>query len=95
MAVGKQIAARLGYRRAVLELGGNDPLIVLRDADLDEASRLAGDRRVQNSGQRCTAVKRIIVEEAIADALVERASPRRRPRCGSAIRSTRRPRSAR
>ena len=39
VAVGKSIAARLGYRRAVLELGGNDPLIVLADADLEEATR--------------------------------------------------------
>src|SRR5262249_28033529 len=41
VAVGKAIAARLGYRRAVLELGGNDPLLVLEDADLDEAAQLA------------------------------------------------------
>lgn len=67
-AIGKRIAAQLGYRRAVLELGGNDPLLVLRDADLDEAVRLATYGAFKNSGQRCTAVKRIIVEEAIADA---------------------------
>src|SRR5579871_207223 len=65
--VGKRIAAEMGYKRAILELGGNDPLIVLRDADLDEAVRLATYGAFKNSGQRCTAVKRIIVEEPIAD----------------------------
>ena len=64
VAVGKSIADRLGYRRAVLELGGNDPLIVLADADLDEAAALAVSGAFSNSGQRCTAVKRIIVVDA-------------------------------
>ena len=72
VAVGKSIAARLGYRRAVLELGGNDPLIVLADADLGEAADLAVRGAFQNSGQRCTAVKRIIAVEAIADELAAR-----------------------
>jgi putative phosphonoacetaldehyde dehydrogenase len=72
VAVGKSIAARLGYRRAVLELGGNDPLIVLDDADLDEAAELAVRGAFQNSGQRCTAVKRIIAVDAIADAIAAR-----------------------
>ena len=72
VAVGKSIAARLGFRRAVLELGGNDPLIVLDDADLQEAAELAVRGAFQNSGQRCTAVKRIIAVEAIADALAAR-----------------------
>ena len=70
--IGKRIAAELGYRRAILELGGNDPLLVLRDADLDEAVRLAVAGAFKNSGQRCTAVKRIIVEEPIADAFALR-----------------------
>ena len=61
--IGKRVAAEMGYRRAILELGGNDPLIVLRDADLDEAVRLATYGAFKNSGQRCTAVKRIIVRE--------------------------------
>lgn len=65
--IGKRIAAEMGYKRAILELGGNDPLVVLRDADLDEAVRLAVYGAFKNSGQRCTAVKRIIVEEAVAD----------------------------
>jgi putative phosphonoacetaldehyde dehydrogenase len=72
VAVGKSIAARLGYRRAVLELGGNDPLIVLGDADLQEAAQLAVRGAFANSGQRCTAVKRIIAVESIADELAER-----------------------
>jgi len=67
-AIGKRIAAESGYRRTVLVLGGNDPLIVLRDADLDEAVRLAVAGAFKNSGQRCTAVKRLIVEEPVADA---------------------------
>src|SRR5262249_24652404 len=72
VAVGHEIARRLGYRRAVLELGGNDPLIVLRDADLDGAAALAVAGATRNSGQRCTSVKRVIVEGDIADELAER-----------------------
>jgi hypothetical protein len=41
VAIGKYIAGKAGYRRMVLELGGNDPIIVMDDADLDEASTLA------------------------------------------------------
>ncbi|HEV2009570.1 MAG TPA: aldehyde dehydrogenase family protein [Candidatus Limnocylindria bacterium] len=70
--IGKRIAREMGFKRAILELGGNDPLIVLRDADLDEAARLAVYGAFKNSGQRCTAVKRIIVEEPVADAFVAR-----------------------
>jgi acyl-CoA reductase-like NAD-dependent aldehyde dehydrogenase len=50
----------------VLELGGNDPIIVMEDADLDEASTLAVQGSYKNSGQRCTAVKRMLVHEAVA-----------------------------
>jgi putative phosphonoacetaldehyde dehydrogenase len=69
---GRAIAGRLGYRRAVLELGGNDPLIVLADADLGEAASLAVEGATRNSGQRCSAVKRVIADERIADELAER-----------------------
>jgi putative phosphonoacetaldehyde dehydrogenase len=68
--IGKHIAARIGYRRAVLELGGNDPLIVMDDADLEEAASLAVAGAYKNSGQRCTAVKRILVQQPVADAFV-------------------------
>lgn len=73
--VGKYIAEKAGYRRIVLELGGNDPLIVcddLSDADLDKAAELAVQGATKNSGQRCTAVKRILVMEKVADAFVEK-----------------------
>jgi len=70
--VGKRIAAQLGYRRALLELGGNDPLIVLEDADLEEAVRLAVSGCYRNSGQRCTAVKRLLVVAPLADAFAAR-----------------------
>jgi phosphonoacetaldehyde dehydrogenase len=65
--VGKHIAATAGYKRIVLELGGNDPLIVMEDADLDKAAELAVQGATKNSGQRCTAVKRILVVESVAD----------------------------
>ena len=63
--VGKRIAATAGYKRLVLELGGNDPLIILDDADLELAVQLAAEGAFRNSGQRCTAVKRILVEQGI------------------------------
>ncbi|HKW82734.1 MAG TPA: phosphonoacetaldehyde dehydrogenase, partial [Burkholderiaceae bacterium] len=66
VAIGKSIASKAGYRRMVLELGGNDPIIVMDDADLDEASTLAVQGSYKNSGQRCTAVKRMLVHEAVA-----------------------------
>ncbi len=72
VTIGKQIAARVGYRRMVLELGGNDPLIVMDDADLEEAASLAAAGSYKNSGQRCTAVKRILVHQAVAEEFVER-----------------------
>jgi putative phosphonoacetaldehyde dehydrogenase len=73
--VGKLIASKAGYRRAALELGGNDPLIIcddLSDSDLDKAAELAVQGATKNSGQRCTAVKLILVMESVADAFVEK-----------------------
>ena len=71
VAVGKKIAQTAGYKKFVLELGGNDPLIVLKDADLNLAVLLAAEGSYRNSGQRCTAIKRILVEEPIADRFAE------------------------
>jgi aldehyde dehydrogenase (NAD+) len=64
--IGKYIAAKAVYKRQVLELGGNDPLIVMDDADPAKAADLAANGSYKNSGQRCTAVKRILVHEKIA-----------------------------
>ena len=72
--VGKYIAERAGYKKTVLELGGNDPLIILNDLnkdDLKKAADLAVAGATKNSGQRCTAVKRILVQNKIADVFVE------------------------
>ncbi|MFT4159041.1 phosphonoacetaldehyde dehydrogenase [Shinella sp.] len=71
--VGKLIAAHAQYKRQVLELGGNDPLIILNDLsddDLARAADLAVAGATKNSGQRCTAVKRILCQERVADRFV-------------------------
>ncbi|MBB6107518.1 aldehyde dehydrogenase (NAD+) [Mucilaginibacter lappiensis] len=72
VAVGKKIAQTAGYKKVILELGGNDPLIVLEDANLDLAVTLAAEGSFRNSGQRCTAVKRILVQESIAKEFTKR-----------------------
>ncbi|MDH3218798.1 MAG: phosphonoacetaldehyde dehydrogenase [Gammaproteobacteria bacterium] len=65
--VGKYIAETAGYRRTVLELGGNSELIVMDDADLDKAAELAVAGGTKNSGQRCTAVKRVLCIDSVGD----------------------------
>ncbi|SFW32326.1 aldehyde dehydrogenase (NAD+) [Chitinophaga sancti] len=70
VAVGKRIAQTAGYKKVILELGGNDPLIILEDADMELAVTLAAEGAFRNSGQRCTAVKRILVQESIHDEFV-------------------------
>jgi putative phosphonoacetaldehyde dehydrogenase len=73
VAVGKHIANTAGYKRTVLELGGNDPLIIcndLSDEDLVKAAELAVLGATKNSGQRCTAVKRILCQANVADKFV-------------------------
>lgn len=72
VAVGKKIAATAGYKKVILELGGNDPLIIMEDADMDTAVLLAAEGSFRNSGQRCTAVKRILVHEKIKDEFTKR-----------------------
>jgi aldehyde dehydrogenase (NAD+) len=69
--IGKYIAAKAVYKRQVLELGGNDPIIVLEDADLEEAAALAACGSYANSGQRCTAIKRMLVQDSVAERFVE------------------------
>ena len=71
VAIGKYIAAKAVYKRQVLELGGNDPIVVMDDADVVKAAELAANGSYKNSGQRCTAVKRILVHEKIAAEFTE------------------------
>ena len=71
VAIGKSISRTAGYKKLCLELGGNSPLIVLDDADLDLAVKLAAEGCFRNSGQRCTAVKRLLIHEAILEQFTE------------------------
>ncbi len=67
-AAGKHIleAASKGLKRVILELGGKDPLIVLRDANLDEAATFAVQNSFRNAGQVCVSTERIYVDQEIA-----------------------------
>lgn len=68
-AAGAIVAARAGQnlKKTTMELGGSDAFIVLDDADLDLAIKCAVAGRMGNSGQACTASKRFIVVESLAD----------------------------
>jgi L-aminoadipate-semialdehyde dehydrogenase len=69
-AMAPKVAARLG--RSLLELGGNNAMIVAPTADLDLAVRAILFAAVGTAGQRCTSLRRVIVHESIAEALTER-----------------------
>lgn len=60
------------FKKVALELGGKSPLIVLDDADVEEAARIATGRVVRNTGQVCTAATRTIVPESMKDAFIEK-----------------------
>src|SRR5260370_36709526 len=72
-AAGVEVAATSGQvlKKTVLELGGSDAFIVLEDADLDEAARVAVTARFQNNGQSWIAAKRFIGVGSVAEAFEE------------------------
>ena len=69
-AVGTAVASRLG--RALLELGGNNAIIISKNADIDIAIRGAVFGAVGTAGQRCTTTRRLIIQEEVYDAVKER-----------------------
>lgn len=77
-ATGKRIAEAAGYKRLVLELGGSSAMLILADADPVYAAELAAAGIFKNSGQRCTAIRRLLVHKSIkqkfADSLAGRAN---------------------
>jgi aldehyde dehydrogenase (NAD+) len=74
IAVGRQVATRVGARlgRTILELGGNNGIIVLDDADLDLAVRAIAFGAVGTAGQRCTSTRRVFAQRGVAGRLRER-----------------------
>ena len=68
--VSETVASRFG--RSILELGGNNAIIVMDDANLELAVRAVLFAAVGTAGQRCTSLRRLIVHQAIADKLVDR-----------------------
>src|SRR5687768_9007767 len=68
--VGQVVAARFG--RSLLELGGNNALVVMEDANLDMACRAILFGAVGTAGQRCTSTRRLLVQRSIADTLLQR-----------------------
>ena len=76
--VGRQVAesAARHLKRVLLELGGKAPLVVLRDADLDEAVAAAKFGAFFHQGQICMATERIVVERPVAESFVERLGER-------------------
>ncbi len=71
-ATGRHLSNIAGVKKLTLELGGNDPLIVLEDANLDLAVSLATAGSFGNAGQACRGIKRILVVDKVADQFVEK-----------------------
>lgn len=71
---GSSVASIAGknIKKSVLELGGNNALIVMKDCDMEKTIKICVQARFQNTGQSCIAGKRLIIEESIAEEFVEK-----------------------
>ena len=72
VTTGLMISQKAGMKKVTLELGGNDPVIVLNDADIGKAVKGVINGAFLNAGQVCMGVKRVIVEEDVADEFCEK-----------------------
>ena len=72
VTTGMMISQKAGMKKVTLELGGNDPMVVLKDADIDKAVKGVINGAFLNAGQVCMGVKRIIIEDEIADEFAQR-----------------------
>ena len=72
VTTGLMISQKAGMKKVTLELGGNDPMVVLNDADIDKAVKGVINGAFLNAGQVCMGVKRIIIEDEIADEFAEK-----------------------
>ncbi|MDD5731807.1 MAG: aldehyde dehydrogenase family protein [Patescibacteria group bacterium] len=70
--VGKSIATKVGYKPLLLEMGGKDAALVFDDADLDLTAAEIVDGAFSYAGQRCTAIKRVLVDKIVHDQLLEK-----------------------
>lgn len=70
--VGEEIAKRAKMTKLILELGGKDPGIVLKDADLEKAAREIAQGAFSFAGQRCMGIKRVIVEKSVKPLLIKK-----------------------
>ncbi len=72
VTTGMMISQKAGMKKVTLELGGNDPTVILKDGDIDKAVKGIINGAFLNAGQVCMGVKRVIVEEEIVDVLAEK-----------------------
>lgn len=69
--VGELITKNAGIKKVSLELGGNNPMIVLKDSNIEEAAKAAVKSKFLNAGQVCISVGKVLVEEEIADQFID------------------------